>query len=63
VPEELWFDAEEGLMWVRRLREHLLSEPGAVKGCEAVLRELAEYEGVLVRAKAIGARWHFSVDF
>jgi hypothetical protein len=28
-----------------------------------VLEDLAEYERVLTQAKAIGAKWHLSVDF
>ena len=47
----------------RGLGGYLLSNPNAMKACEAVLADLAEYEGVLERARAIGAKWHSSVDF
>src|SRR5688572_4519275 len=63
APPEQWFDADEGLAWVARLRAHIRSDAKSVKDAEAVLADLAEYERVLSQAKPIGARWHFSVDF
>ena len=63
APPEQWFDADEGLAWVARVRAHLQQDPKAVKDGQAVLADLAEYERVLSRAKSIGAKWHFSVDF
>lgn len=63
APPEQWFEADEGLMWVGRLRAHIQSDAKSVKDAEAVLADLAEYERVLAQAKSIGARWHFSVDF
>ena len=63
TPPERWFDAEEGLAWVARLRAHLQSNPQAVKDSVSVLEHLAEYERVLSQAKLIGAKWHLSVDF
>lgn len=63
APPEQWFDADEGLAWVGRLRAHIQSDAKAVKEADAVLSDLAEYERVLSQAKSIGAKWHFSVDF
>ncbi len=63
APPEQWFDPDEGLAWVGRLRAHIRSDAKAVKDAEAVLADLAEYERVLSQAKSIGAKWHFSVDF
>ncbi len=63
APPEQWFDADEGLAWVGRLRAHIQSDAKAVKDAEAVLADLGEYERVLTQAKSIGAKWHFSVDF
>ena len=62
-PPEQWFDADEGLAWVARLRAHIQADSKVVKDPEAVLEDLAEYERVLTQAKAIGAKWHLSVDF
>jgi hypothetical protein len=62
-PPEQWFDADEGLAWVGRLRAHLQSNAKTVEDTEAVLADLAEYDRVLSQAKSIGAKWHLSVDF
>jgi hypothetical protein len=63
APPEQWFDADEGLTWVGRLRAHVQSDAKSVRDADAVLADLAEYERVLSQAKSIGAKWHFSVDF
>ena len=63
APPEQWFAADEGLAWVARLRAHIQSDAKAMKDADAVLADLAEYECVLLQAKSIGAKWHFSVDF
>jgi hypothetical protein len=63
APAEQWFDADEGLVWVGRLRAHIQSDLKAVKDTEAVLADLTEYEHVLSQAKSIGAKWHLCVDF
>jgi hypothetical protein len=63
APAEQWFNADDGLDWVARLRAHIQSDAKSMKDAEAVLSDLAEYERVLSQAKSIGAKWHFSVDF
>ena len=62
LPPEQWFSADEGLEWVARLSAHLQSHSDAVEDAEAVLADLAEYGSVLSQARAVGARWHLSVD-
>jgi hypothetical protein len=62
IPER-WFDAEEGLAWVGELREAIEAAPKAVKNAEVVLSDLVEFERVFSQARAIGAKWHFSIDF
>lgn len=62
-PPEYRFDADEGLAWIARLRSQIRLDAKAFKDAEAVLSDLAEYERVLLQAKAIGAKWHLSVDF
>ena len=61
-PPEEWYDADEGLAWVARLRAHLQSNPNAVNDSAAVLADLQEYERVLTQAKSAGAKWHLSID-
>ena len=63
APAEQWFDADEGLAWIARLRMHLQANPKAVKDAEAVVADLLEYERVLTQAKSVGAKWHLAVDF
>jgi len=62
-PEEKWFDAEDGLKFVNALMLHINANPEDVKNFKAVSEELAEYADVLGKAKAIGAKWHLSIDF
>lgn len=62
-PPEQWFAADEGIEWVARLRKAIETTPKSLKHSEAVLRDLAEFEAVFTKAKTIGARWHFSIDF
>lgn len=63
VPDEEWFEADEGLGWIAAIREFIESHPDSVSDSQAVLSELAEYQAVLEQVKAAGLRWHFSVDF
>lgn len=62
-PPEQWFEAEEGLTWAGALRRAIESNPTAVKKAKDVISDLAEFENVFSQAKAIGAKWHFSIDF
>ncbi len=63
LPEQNWYDPQEGLDWVRKVSEHLEANPLAVTNQEGVLADLADYASVFERAKAIGARWNLKVDF
>jgi hypothetical protein len=63
LPKEKWFDAEEGLKFVNALIAHIKVNPKDVKHFKAVSEELAEYADILSKAKSIGAKWHFSIDF
>ncbi|MBI3469222.1 MAG: hypothetical protein HY000_39970 [Planctomycetes bacterium] len=63
LPDEHWFDVDEGLVWVGALAEHLAENPTGVKNSVGVLSDLREYEEVLTRANTVGARWHLAVDF
>ena len=60
--EEEWFEADDGLRIFGALREHLSTNPAALKNSKAVVDDLDEYIEVLQQAKAIGAKWHLAVD-
>ena len=63
LPEQKWFDPQEGLELVGKLAAHLKTNPSAMKNTNGVLADLAEYQEVLEKAKAIGARWNLRMDF
>lgn len=63
VEPEQWYDTDKGLTWVAALRGRIRSDPSTVKKAQAVLSDLAEFESVFQKAKAIDAKWHFSIDF
>jgi hypothetical protein len=63
LPEQQWFDAQEGLDLVAKLTEYLRAKPDAVKNAKGVLADLREYRDVLDKARAIGAHWNLQVDF
>ena len=63
LPEQKWFDPQEGLELVGKLAAHVQANPTAVKYSKGVLADLGEYQVVLEKAKAIGARWNLQVDF
>jgi hypothetical protein len=63
LPEQQWFDAQEGLDLVAKLTGHIRANPKALKNAKGVLADLQEYKGVLEKAKKIGARWNLQVDF
>jgi hypothetical protein len=61
-PEQQWFDAQESLDFVAKLTAHIQANPSAVKNAKGVLADLAEFKGVLEKARSIGARWNLQVD-
>jgi hypothetical protein len=63
LPEQQWFDPQEGLDFVAKLTAHLKANPSAVKNAKGVLSDLAEYKEVFEQARAVGARWNLRVDF
>jgi hypothetical protein len=63
LPEQKWFDPQEGLELVGKMAAHVQKNPSAVKNPKGVLADLGEYQVVLEKAKAIGARWNLQVDF
>jgi len=61
--KEKWFDAEEGLRWVRAVYEYIDTHPRSAGERARVLEDLEEYESVLAKAAKIKAKWHFAMDF
>jgi hypothetical protein len=60
--QEKWFEAAEGLRWVRAVCESILTHPRSVKNLAALLADLQRFEEVLANAQRAGAKWHFEMD-
>jgi hypothetical protein len=60
-PPERWFQAEEGLMTVRGLREAARTE--GIDNLEKIVADLDEFERVLNGARVHGVGWHLAVDY
>ena len=62
LPEQKWYDPQEGLGWVSKVCAHLRTNPSLVENSQGVLADLEEYRVVLEQAKAVGALWNLHVD-
>lgn len=66
IPEEFrkspWFAPREGLDWIAAIRQHIDADHTSIKDANGLLADLQQYEQVLQRADAIGAKWHFEMD-
>ena len=60
LPEEDWFEADEGLVTVRGLLERLREDSTAVPQGEKVVAELEEIEQALVPAEIAGVRFRLT---
>jgi len=60
--KEKWFDADEGLRWVRAVYEYVDTHPRSVGNRPGVLEDLEDYETVLTQAAKLKAKWHFAMD-
>lgn len=63
LPEQKWYDAQEGLDWLGQVTAHIRANPTSVRNANGVLADLEEYRTVLEQAKKIKARWNLQVDF
>ena len=63
LPEQKWYDPQEGLDWVHQVSEHVRANPSSVKNAKGVLADLEQYREVLEQAKGARARWNLQVDF
>jgi len=57
-----WFEPQEGIDWLDAVIAHVRANPGAVERAERLVQDLTECQGVLRRAMALGAKWHFAMD-
>ncbi len=63
LPEQQWFDAQEGVDLVSKISTHVRANPSSVKNAKGVLADLEEYEEILQKAKSAGAKWNLQIDF
>src|SRR5262249_2290961 len=63
LPQQQWFDPQDGLDLVAKLSGHIRATPKAVKNAKGVLADLQEFNEVFEKAKEAGARWSLQVDF
>jgi hypothetical protein len=63
LPEQKWYDPQEGLDWVGQVSAHVRANPSLVRNPKGVLADLEEYGTVLEQVKEVGARWNLQVDF
>jgi hypothetical protein len=63
LPEQKWFQPQEGLDLVTKLTAHLQANPSAVKNAIGVLADLQEFKEVFEKARLINARWNLQVDY
>ncbi|MBF0225336.1 MAG: hypothetical protein HQK76_07760 [Desulfobacterales bacterium] len=59
---EKWFDADEGLEFVKKLKNYIQGNPKSVKSSEGVISDLNEYIELLKKAKLTNAKFHFQID-
>src|SRR5689334_6876947 len=63
LPEQKWYEAQEGLDWVSKVRDYICATPSSVENAKGVRADLEEYREVFQQANTIGARWNLQVDF
>lgn len=63
LPKAEWFAPSDGLGTVSALKKAIQSDKALVPTPEAVLRDLDDYEQVLVRLVKEDINWHLAVDF
>ncbi len=61
IPEEQWFQAEEGLNTIAALLQSMADTP-QLEGSR-LTAELAEFQRVLQAAQARNIRWHLAIDY
>jgi hypothetical protein len=62
LPDEAWYDASEGLATVRGMLAYIAAHPGSIPDEAGIVRDLREFEEVLVRLQAHSICWHLGID-
>jgi len=57
-----WFDAQEGILFIRNLRDKLIEEQSKLLD-DNLEYALSQFLEVFTNAKRVGARWHLAVDY
>lgn len=63
LPEEDWYEPQEGLSFAVTLAAHLEAHPDCIRNAAEILQDLQDYEKVFVVLVQHQVRWHFAVDF
>ena len=61
IPEESWFEPEEGLKTVEALLRSLADTPSAENS--VLTTELSEIQRLLNVARSHNVRWHLAIDY
>lgn len=61
-PGEEWYEAEEGLEFLRQLDEYAKQHPGKFKGAEDLRGELGQISKVLDEAQRNGVKFYFALQ-
>lgn len=61
VPDERWFEADEGLRTLNALLQN--PETAQLPHSDRIASELREFVALLEVARASGVRWHLGVDY
>jgi hypothetical protein len=62
VPEETWYDSQEGLRTVRILLDHVRNHELPIEHLKDVIDDLEAFERYLADAASRGIRWHLAID-
>ncbi len=62
APEQ-WFPARDGLQSIQRHRGYLADNPDEVDDADAIIRDLEDFERLLILLDKKGIGFHFAVDY
>jgi hypothetical protein len=64
LPPPQWFSADDGLVTVTALQEHLEANPAQLgEDTQVAIKELEQYMTVLEKAASRNLRWHLAVSW
>ena len=62
LPDEMWFQPDEGKKFVTELLKYFHANSKAMKNVEGLIEDLDEYERIFDELQVRGVKWHFAVD-